>query len=313
MSLHKSILLSLCACTTLQAAEFPNGMVPADIAAEFAGGGTLLQGLPDDFPPITLPPGLDLRVVGTHQRSQYQQTILLRSTHGIDDLKNRLLAAVTAQGWQELTSPTLSVGAEGYLQLCNDTYGSLTVRMSLSATDALTHVQVQRTVYPVQVTLPSCAVQQASTEQSAARYEFLNSLAPVLEVPEGTLSPRPGIGIRGVSYSGSNYRIDREGLIDVPGMTLRTVNAHFTEQLAAQGWVIDSDAVGESSAISTWTRTVTFPGADSPEQPILILTVLPGSGEDSYGIVLTLRSAPSSGTGLITDIPSGFAPVRINP
>lgn len=309
MSLRKSILLSLFACTTLQAAEFPNGLVPADVAAEFAGGGTLHPGLPDDFPQLMIPAALDLRVVGTHQRSQFQQTILLRSTLDPEELSDRLVAALTVQGWQELTPSAIAIGRAGYLQLCHDTHGSMTVSMTPSAAEALTRVQVQRSVYPVQFTPMPCADQLASSRETAARYAFFSNLVPVLEVPEGTLSPRPAIGIRGISgsFSGSNFRIEREGTIEVPETVLADVNAHFTEQLVEQGWENDSSAIGELSATSTWTRTVTPPGADSPEQPILTLTILPSSSEDLYGVVLVLRSLGSTGSDFISGFSSGFS------
>jgi hypothetical protein len=301
---RKIILLSLIAAsTTLHAAtEFPNGQVPAEIAAEFAGGGTLHQGLPDNFPPLTVPASLKLRVLGTNQRNQYTQTILLHSTLGVQALHEGLVAALEPQGWQELARSFIAVDPFGYLQLCHDVHGSMTLNMSRSGN--ATRLQVQRTVLPASVEQPACADQQADYAESAARYAFYEGLVPLLEVPDGTLRPAP-IGIRGISASasGSSVRIQREGTIEVPGTTTAQIDAHFTAQLREQGWVKDSGGTGSVSAVSTWTRTVTPPGATSSEFAAVTLNVLELS-EDSYAVSLVLRSPQASGSGALIVSPT---------
>jgi hypothetical protein len=63
------LLASVTLSAQLHAAtEFPGGLVPMDIVREFAGG-TLYQSVPDGFPPIALPPGLDLQLVASTSES----------------------------------------------------------------------------------------------------------------------------------------------------------------------------------------------------------------------------------------------------
>lgn len=294
---RKIILLSLfAATTTLQAAtEFPDGLVPADIAAEFAGGGTLHQGLPDDFPDLLLPRGIDLRVLGSLQNNPYSQTILIRSSSSPAEIREGLLAMLAMQGWHDVGSSPLGSISPLYLQLCHDLHGTMTLTMRSNATG--TQLQVRRNVFPQQVARPPCAQERARNLESTARYVYFNSLLPLLEVPEGTLSPLPGRGIRGISgsYSGSSVRIEREGTIEVPETTAADVYEDFARQLTEQGWIVDSSATGIMSAASTWTRTVTPTGATSPELVLLSLTVQGGSG-DYYGVALVLRSPPGEGS-----------------
>lgn len=294
---RKIILLSLfAATTTLQAAtEFPDGLVPADIAAEFAGGGTLHQGLPDDFPELLLPRGIDLRVLGSLQNNPYSQTILIRSSSSPAEIREGLLAMLAMQGWHDVGSSPVGAVDPVYLQLCHDRHGTMTLTMRSNATG--TQLQVRRIVYPQQVARPPCAQERARNQESTARYVYFNSLLPLLEVPDGTLSPLPGVGIRGISgsYSGSSVRIEREGTIEVPETSAAEVYENFAQQLTEQGWIVDSSATGIMSAASTWTRTATPPGATSPELVLLSLTVQGGS-DDYYGVALVLRSPPGEGS-----------------
>jgi hypothetical protein len=296
---RKIILLSVFATTSaatttlLAATEFPNGLVPAEIAVEFAGGGTLHQGLPDDFPPLTVPASLNLSVLGTNHRNQYTQMILLRSTLGVQQLHEGLVAALATQGWTELGRAIIGVDPYGFTQVCHDVHGTMTLNMSRSG-DA-TRLEVQRTVWPEEVTVPSCAEQQAAYQERAARSAFFEGLMPILEMPEGAVRTPPFLGIRGVvgNYSAGSVRIERDGQMEVPDTTIAGINAHFSAQLLEQGWVLDSGSAGDVSAVSTWTRTVAPPGTAS-ERVFVTLDLLE-FGNDRYTVTLTLRSVQADG------------------
>ncbi|HEY0963314.1 MAG TPA: hypothetical protein VGE69_13265 [Pseudomonadales bacterium] len=289
---RKIILLSLAvASTTLQAAEeFPNGLVPADVAAEFAGGGTLYRGLPDGFPDLVLPARLGLRLIGTHQRNPYSQTILIQSAAGPADLRETLLSMLQMQGWHDLGSAPIGAVDPVFLQLCHDIHGTMTVTMRSNA--AGTQLQVRRTVYPQQFTRMPCAEERARSQAASARYAYFGQLLPVLEVPDGTLAPQPSVGIRNISssFSGDSVRMEREGSVSVPDTTAADVYEHFAEQLREQGWVADSSATGELTASSTWLKEVTVPGAAASERVVLTFNVFAAT-EDAYGVTLVLRSS----------------------
>lgn len=264
MSMRNIILLSLLgATTTLQAAtEFPNGLVPADVVGEFAGG-TILSGLPDDFPALLLPPGLDLRLIGSMQRNEYSQQILLRSPLGREALNEALLAALTVQGWVDVSSSSL-LGISGLLslRLCHNQHGEMT--LSGTPVSYGTRLQVSRNVYPPQFTRTPCSEQQAQMRANAARRSLYESLVPVLEVPEGTVATPPVGYFRDFSssFSSNSVEIEREGSIQVPGTNATELFEHFAAQLL-----------------------------------FAALTVLRGSG-DNYGVTLTLRSPPVEGSGI---------------
>jgi len=213
-------------------------------------------------------------------------------------VREQLLAALTTQGWVNLSSP-FGISGLSMLRLCHDQHGDMTVNAT-PATDG-SRLQVTRTILPAQFTRPSCAEQQADSVRTAELYGFYNSLLPVLELPPGTVNAPPsGFFNRGSSSSfSSNYlEIVRDNTIKVPDTNAGEIFAGFAAQMRAQGWEADSSDAGEISASSVWTREVTPPGATAAMQLFATLSVLRGI-DDLYGITLTLRSAPNGSSGVI--------------
>lgn len=290
---RKIILLSLVTATTaLQAAtEFPNGLVPADIVAEFAGG-TILQGLPDDFPPLTVPAALDLRVIGSMQENAYSQTILLSSSLSREELAAGLRAALTGQGWLDTSVSPGGFPGLGLLRFCHDAHGDLSINGT--PTDYGTRLRVSRTVMPAGYPGKACSVQREQIVENAARGNIYDALMPILEVPENTVnSPSDLISGSSSSRSATRVTIRRDGSIEVPNTSTAELHDHFAAQMLEQGWQEDSSDTSDRSAISVWRKALTDPLAIG-DTAFVVLTVLRGS-EDFYAVMLTVRSMPVDG------------------
>jgi hypothetical protein len=296
MSLRRFVLLlGLAGSTSLHAAtEFTNGLVPMDVVREFAGG-TVIKGLPDGFPALLLPEGLDLQLIGSLERDAWSQTILLRSSLSREAVRERLHAALTVQGWTDLGS-TLPIAAQYILNLCHGQHGLMSINTNTASNGS--RIQVTRSFHPAQLRT-SCSEQQNRNRETATLYSFYSSQMPVLEVPAGTVNtPGPAILRGGSSSFSTDYaEIDRDGSIEVPGTTAAAVHAHFSTQMQAQGWALDSSDTGERSASSVWTRTLTPPGATASADMFVTLTVLRGTG-NFYGVRLRLQTPPAGSTGL---------------
>jgi hypothetical protein len=158
MSLRNVVLmLGLGAAASLHAAtEFENGLVPAELVREFAGG-TVYKSLPDNFPAIPLPATVDLRLIGSMEQFSSQR-LLLRTSLGVDAIRAQLRTALLGAGWVDLSidpSP---------LSLCHDQHGS----MQISTTDrgGDNRVHVSRSFWPLSIPRPGT---QTCAEQLAAR------------------------------------------------------------------------------------------------------------------------------------------------
>jgi len=282
------LLASLALSTQLHAAtEFPGGVVPMDIVREFSGA-TLYQGLPDDFPPISLPPGLDLRLVASTSEN-YSQKVVLRTSLSRDALYEQLRSALPAQGWLDISLSYL-------LRFCHDQYGTLSVSVNTSSSGG-NRVEVTRSSYPVPLT---CSEQQAQAEANAAWSSFYTARFPVLEAPPEALTTNPSPYIlRSGSSSSSGRRIDMNngGSIEVPDTSVADLHEYFALQMQDQGWQMDSSANGERGATSVWIMSADAPELSSEAVDMLVtLSVVHGTG-DAYGISIKLQSPPDAGSG----------------
>jgi hypothetical protein len=292
MLFRKLILLAgLTLATELHAAtEFPGGLVPMDVVREFAGG-TLYRSLPDGFPPISLPPGIDLRLLGSTSEN-YSQKVVLRTTLSREALYEQLRTVLTAQGWHDVGSSTFY----SLLRFCHDQYGSLYATVN-SSSGGGNRVDVTRSSFPSSST---CSEQQAQIAASTAWSDFYNARFPVLEVPAETIttSPSPYI-LRSGSSSGSAGRIEinRDGNIKVPLASAATVHEHFARQMASQGWKMDSSAAGERSATSVWIKTAAAPGLSNDLVEMLVTLAVVRGATDVYGIDVRFQSPPTESNG----------------
>jgi hypothetical protein len=283
-------ILGLVPASLHAATEFSGGLVPMDVVREFAGG-TLYKSVPDGFPAISLPPGIDLRLIGSTTET-YNQKVVLRTTLTHEALYEQLRTALTAQGWTDLSSTSFS---RVFMRFCHDQHGILSINTNSSSGGGL-RVDVNRSTFPSSVT---CSQQQALADSSKGWSDFYDARFPVLEVPAETVTtgPTPSI-IRGdsSSSSGSRTEINRTGIIEVPRASAATIHEHFARQMANQGWKMDSSATGERSGTSVWIKSAMATGLSTELVEMLVtLSIVRGAG-DVYGISVKFQSPPTAGS-----------------
>ncbi len=287
---HFLFAAALVSAAPLHAAtEFPGGLVPMDVVREFTGG-TLYASLPDGFPPVSVPAGLDLRLLGSTSDT-YGQKVVLRTALSREELFDALRPALLAQGWVDVSSTTSTIVYQ--LRVCHDEYGTLYISVN-SANAGGNRVDVNRSTFPTSTT---CLEQQAQAETNDAWSAFYTAHIPVLEVPPETVDTMlpPILHMGSSSSSGGRISITRDGNIEVPGTTAVELLAHFAQQMNEQGWTLDSSSEGERSASSVWIRSDTAPElATEPVEMLTTLTVLSGSDE-VYTINLRFQSRPDAG------------------
>ncbi len=283
-------ILGLAPASLHAATEFPGGLVPMDIVREFTGG-TLYRSLPDGFPAISLPAGLDLRLIGSVSES-YNQKVVLRTALSREALYAELRTALIAQGWMDLSSTGLS----SFLRFCHDQHGTLSINMNSSSGGGY-RVDVNRSTFPASST---CSQQQTLADANVGWQDFFKARYPTLEVPPETVAtPGSPYIMRSGSSSGSGGRIEmnNSGSIEVPRASAATIHEHFARQLANQGWKMDSSATGERSGTSVWIKSAFAPGlAEEPVEILITLSVVRGA-ENIYGVGLKFQSAPLAGNG----------------
>lgn len=296
------LLAGLGTSPVLQAAtEFDQGLAPVELVREFTGG-TLYKSLPDNFPLISLPADLDLRLIGSVDQFSNQR-LLLRSSLGAEPLRERLRTALLAAGWVELGAnvPTSS------LSLCHDQHGSLQIRTSTVGSESRVHVS--RSFWPLPLPQPNaqtCAQQEAAQSSSSSWHAFYLEQLPVLEVPAQTTTPalplRPFASLSSSSGSaGISIDIEREGIIEVPDTTSALLFEHFAAQMTAQGWRKDSAGTGAKSATSVWYKTVAAPefaGAEVAAIEFNGMLSLQNTAGNSYRVQLRLQALSATAAGI---------------
>ena len=98
--------------------------IPIELARFFAGGADFYRSLPEQFPELELPPGLE--VMGSMDRRDRQQ-VLFRSALGAEDAERALAQAFVNQGWNLLQGDTGGElpGSGEAISLCHDRLGQV--------------------------------------------------------------------------------------------------------------------------------------------------------------------------------------------
>jgi hypothetical protein len=295
------ITLSPC---LLAATEFPNGVIPAEIANEFSSG-KIYSSLPDNFPAPVLPAGTQLFVLGSVDNG-FGQEVLLGTPLSGGEVRDILKAGYAQNGWIDLSR------SSNILQLCHDVHGSLTFQLR-PPIGAENRIQVQRSqrMFAME-TGTTCAQELDYQNGGPARtpFQVFRESIPMLEMPAGTVNPGPLLpgGISSTGSSGSSYfrsQLDRGAAI--PDYSLEELQQFLGQQMTEDGWALDGDFVGSKSASSVWFKTVEVPVPDHDVTGIpagivttLLLTAemtLLDQGEDAYLISLRVTQGdPSGGT-----------------
>ena len=98
--------------------------IPIELARFFAGGADFYRTLPEQFPEIEIPLGLE--VIGSMDRRDRQQ-VLFRSQLGAEESERALAQAFVNQGWSVLRGETGGElpGPGEALSLCHDQQGQV--------------------------------------------------------------------------------------------------------------------------------------------------------------------------------------------
>ena len=102
-----------------------------------------------------------------------------------------------------------------------------------------------------------------------------------MEAPiDGSLPPFAAF-ISGSGFTSSNNEVETEANLNIE-WNIDEVYSHFEDQINAQGWEIDSQNIGSTTAIGTWTRN------PEPNLSLVgVLTVLK-IAESSYKLIFKL-------------------------
>jgi hypothetical protein len=272
------------------ATEFPQGLVPLELARELGGiDGQYYSSLPDNFPLANLDLDLNLQVIGSVQQGNAFSAVLLRSEASATDVANALAPALMNSGWVVLYSHTSQ--NERIAQLCHNQLGDVTLSVHDEADGARLSVMLgyRSNLAPQR----DCALEKSRQDAEAAKWDFLSQQIPVLELPSNALQlPRPPVGITGVTSGSSGVEMRRDTLAQLPDSSAAALYELLAAQMTEQGWSEDSGGDGDSTATGLWLRSATMtPGAAAGLRYDLLssLSVI-DHGTDRYEIKVTLQS-----------------------
>lgn len=239
----------------------------------------------DDFPEFQVP--FDFAVVGSIDWV-INRRVVLETQLNEDQAIGALVISLTNEGWRNL--PSLIVNSNQfavpypgnelprYTEICHEQHGVM--RLDYSSRSNRNLVWLGISSYQRQETCeeqisgrtnPDTTRQQQNIGQEMMEY------APRLEEPV----QQPRIGFMNPFYSVNGKIAERKNTIEID-WSIADVYEYFADQIAEQGWELDSQIVGNVSAIGNWTR--------SPElnlDLIGMLTII-DSGSASYELRLTL-------------------------
>lgn len=249
----------------------------------------IFSDLSSNFPSIDIPD--DLELMGSIDRGSGVAAVF-RTELSANQTESLLRDAFIQAEYLEFDLPNMAGLQNGFVsafvnaplrynRFCHDSFGFLTT--SLSPND-------QRAV----VTLSSspsndnrsCADQLAEQQQQMGRrvgsQAGFQQHLPRMELPVSEARRSgPFVGMGGMSGSSNSIEVKANVNID---LSIETMFTHFEAQLEEQGWAVDTQNIGTSSAIGNWTRSPE-PGTDL----IGTLTVLK-IGDESFELKFQLTS-----------------------
>lgn len=304
-----SILTLFSTSLSIADTEF-EGSVPLDLVKALLGNipygePTIYSDLSAAFPEIDFPD--ELEIMGSIERG-YGGITAVYSTALSDSQAQTALNEVYAEaGYIDFELPESRQPQGGFVsssmnypprynRFCHDSQGSIT---------HFYNQMDQRGIVTISANPPhdnrSCADQIAEQQQAmgrmSGRQAGLHQYLPRMELPETEprrFAPFAGIG----GYSGSSSGIETGASLQTD-WKIEEVFEHFSTQIVEQSWIGDSQNIGTSSAIGSWTLSPE-PGTDL----IGTLTVLKMS-EESFQLKFQLTSTGASNN-------SGFSFLRAN-
>lgn len=283
--------------------DMPVPLVKALLGNMPYGEVSLFSDIDDDFPELTIPGSFS--VLGSLNNG-YAITLVLQTELARDGAINQLSGPLAQAEYSPYSTQIDAGPITGFVyanqpaaldisRFCHDSLGFITVGFQ-EHSDYNT-VALASTGGGVE---QNCAVLQEQQTQRMTSFLSGNGLRehlPKLVLPE--LPPRPFAAFANVGgYSGgSNRGIEIEASLK-SDWDMDDVFSHFKDQIVEQGWIPDSENIGEASAIGTWTLS---PEADLDLVGNLIVLK---SGKESFELKFQLNPLGGAGSN------SGFGVIR---
>lgn len=265
--LNKTIItpIFLISVTAMAATEF-DGDVPADIVRQMVSG-EIYTDLPDDFPELDLPSQL---AVSGSVRNEYSTQAIFTTTLSPEDGSMAIASSLNNAGWLQLPAVEYQPPQNGFinpnaqssritsnLDYCHDRYGMFSI-LPGSVNNGVTSISARVNNMVLRQPGFSCQQQVEQRNFSAERrggFPFFNANSqymPRLVLPEEQSPSRFPVMADRIGSSSSGGETETNGMLQSE-LAPAEVNQHFSEQLIAQGWVLDAEWAGEFTAGGNWT------------------------------------------------------------
>ena len=257
-----ALFLSFLTWPIFAATEF-EGTIPIELAKALLGssiGGEtkIYIDILDEFPQFQIPAGFE--IMGSIDQG-YSQRVVLRTELAEDEAIIQIYAAFEDVDFVQFNLFVTGSGENGFVnsapprvprQMCHDEFGNLSV--SFTEVNNIKLVRLSASTYRNN-NQGTCAQQIEQYQMNMQRMGNINSgireYMPRMEAPDDATSP-PFAAFLGSGFSSSNNEVETETNLEI-GWSIDEVYAHFENQINAQNWEIDSQNVGSTSAIGTWT------------------------------------------------------------
>ena len=242
----------------------------------------------DEFPEFQIPIGFE--VLGSVDQRHIQRVVLTTELEE-DEAVLQIIAAFEDVDFVRFDLRSPRVNENGFVspeprrlarQMCHDDIGNLS--FSFIEVNNIRLVSLSASIYRNTNQL-TCAQQAQQYQMSMLRMGNMNSgireYMPRMEAPiDGSLPPFAAF-ISGSGFTSSNNEVEAEANLNIE-WNIDEVYSHFEDQINAQGWEIDSQNIGSTTAIGTWTRN------PEPNLSLVgVLTVLK-IAESSYKLIFKL-------------------------
>ncbi len=251
----------------------------------------------DDFPEFTIPDGFE--VLGSADQG-YSLTVVLATDLDEAGARAAIASSFADLGYTEFNPPGSFDPGTGFIapsqplpvprdRYCHDQEGFITI--SFSSGDNQNTLSVRNSAHGNPQT---CAQQLQEQTFAMSRSSFrgggLREHLPRMELPQiqrRGLNPFSGMGS---SSNGSGVETRASINID---WEIEEVYEHFKSQIEEQGWELDAENVGSSSATGTWTRS------PDPDMDLIGTLSVIMSNEEQFDLTFNLVQRGGSRQGFI--------------
>ena len=266
----------------------PIELAKALLSNSISGETRIYTDILDEFPEFQLPTGFE--VMGSiDQRSS--QRVVLTTELAEDEAALQIFAAFEDVDFVQLDLFSLNRRQNGFMssqprriprRMCHDDIGNLSILFT--EVNNIRLVTLSASVYRNTNQL-TCAQQAQQYQMSMQRMGGMNSgireYIPRMEAPDDGSLPPFAAFIGGSGFSSSNNEVETEANLNIE-WSIDEVYSHFEDQINAQDWEIDSQNIGTTTAIGTWTL--------NPEPDLSLVGVLTvfKTAESSYKLIFKL-------------------------